>query len=277
LDKLVRLYDIFTGQLLYTFQGHKDSVYSVAFSPSGTSIISGSLDMTVKVWDLPSKLIDYLSKPLPPSSSSSSSSSSTSISINPIESGNILSPDGSKIKGWNGIWYDSFDIHSVGSSNNSSCRATLSGHRDFVLSVSWGGGVASSSSRKEYRHRHSNGSSSFNSSSGGNNTSNSHQGGGLNQQQQQLQQQGLDHGWVISGSKDRTVTFWGGLGGNSNGGVISANAIAEFVVQGHKNSGMFLYITPIIDYFVIVSLVNLKLKNIFFFFFPQFTPFFKKK
>ncbi len=30
---------------------HSDCIYSVAFSPDGTKIVSGSSDRTVKVWD----------------------------------------------------------------------------------------------------------------------------------------------------------------------------------------------------------------------------------
>ena len=30
---------------------HRKAVYSVAFSPDGTKIVSGSYDATIKVWD----------------------------------------------------------------------------------------------------------------------------------------------------------------------------------------------------------------------------------
>lgn len=33
-------------------EGHKDSVYSVAFSPDGHQLVSGSLDKTIKMWEL---------------------------------------------------------------------------------------------------------------------------------------------------------------------------------------------------------------------------------
>lgn len=32
--------------------GHKDSVYSVAFAPNGRDLVSGSLDKTIKLWEL---------------------------------------------------------------------------------------------------------------------------------------------------------------------------------------------------------------------------------
>ena len=31
---------------------HSDDINSVAFSPDGTKIVSGSFDQTIKVWDL---------------------------------------------------------------------------------------------------------------------------------------------------------------------------------------------------------------------------------
>ena len=34
-----------------TLTGHSDSVYSVAYSPDGKHIVSGSRDSTVKIWD----------------------------------------------------------------------------------------------------------------------------------------------------------------------------------------------------------------------------------
>merc|ERR1712187_383504 len=47
--------DTTTGYLverLETPDGHRDSVYSVAFAPNGRDLVSGSLDKTIKLWEL---------------------------------------------------------------------------------------------------------------------------------------------------------------------------------------------------------------------------------
>ena len=43
-----------------------------------------------------------------------------------------------------------------------------------------------------------------------------------------------DGAWVVSGSKDRSVQFWD-----------SKTAIAQCVLQGHKNSGEFQVSSPL--------------------------------
>ena len=53
----VRIWDARTGELLERLQGHRDSVYSVAFTPDERGLVSGSLDKTLKYWDV-SRLVN---------------------------------------------------------------------------------------------------------------------------------------------------------------------------------------------------------------------------
>ncbi|KAK0606468.1 hypothetical protein LWI29_038085 [Acer saccharum] len=51
-DSTVKLWDVELGKLFCSLNGHRDPVYSVAFSPNGEYLASGSLDKSVHIWSL---------------------------------------------------------------------------------------------------------------------------------------------------------------------------------------------------------------------------------
>ncbi|KAJ3397162.1 general transcription repressor [Lobulomyces angularis] len=176
LDRMVRVWDTRTGFLLERFEGHQDSVYSVAFSPDGRSIVSGALDQTLKIWDLSLSTLDFLAR----------------TSTNP-------------------------DHPSPRPLVTKVCRHTFSGHRDFVLSVAFIG---------------TNG--TF---------------GRVDRKGDPVAVKGgealAEIEWVVSGSKDWTVTFWDARADSKNSGqpLVKANA-AQFMLQGHVNSVISVSLSP---------------------------------
>ncbi|KAJ3301837.1 general transcription repressor [Blyttiomyces sp. JEL0837] len=186
LDRQVRLWDLRTGRLLERFEGHRDSVYSVAFSPDGGSIVSGSLDKTLKVWDLSPATLSILSRPPP---------------------------------GDPGL------LHQQPVTVNVGPRQTFAGHKDFVLSVGFAG-VGSGF-----------GASVASNGSGGGNGAASEPGGVDPAVAGLLAEAYRDVEFVVSASKDRTVTFWDARSGAGIGvGGKDVNASPQFVLRGHLNS-----------------------------------------
>ena len=54
LNHPLKQWDLASGQLVQTFEGHDKAVRSVAISPDGRTLASGSTDETIKLWDLAS-------------------------------------------------------------------------------------------------------------------------------------------------------------------------------------------------------------------------------
>lgn len=51
-DSSVKLWEVEQGHLLYSLAGHRQPVYSVAFSPDGEYLASGSLDQSLHIWSV---------------------------------------------------------------------------------------------------------------------------------------------------------------------------------------------------------------------------------
>ncbi|CAA0839972.1 WD-40 repeat family protein [Striga hermonthica] len=51
-DSTIKLWDVDAGRQLHSLNGHRDPVYSVAFSPNGDYLASGSLDKCLHVWSV---------------------------------------------------------------------------------------------------------------------------------------------------------------------------------------------------------------------------------
>lgn len=59
LDKTIKLWNFYTGELIHTFTGHSSAVIDVAFSPDGKTLASASnhefFDGSIKLWDVANK------------------------------------------------------------------------------------------------------------------------------------------------------------------------------------------------------------------------------
>ena len=53
-DCTVKLWDMRSGALIATLEGHTDYVQSIAFSPDGKQLATGSDDQTLRIWDMAS-------------------------------------------------------------------------------------------------------------------------------------------------------------------------------------------------------------------------------
>ena len=61
----IRIWDVLTGNCIYTLTGHTNKVNVIAWSPNGNQIVSCSNDYTIRIWDIIDKELDnYLKNTL---------------------------------------------------------------------------------------------------------------------------------------------------------------------------------------------------------------------
>ena len=51
-DAVIKVWDTLTGKLIYTFEGHLAGISTLAWSPDGQWIASGSDDKTIRFWNV---------------------------------------------------------------------------------------------------------------------------------------------------------------------------------------------------------------------------------
>jgi WD40 repeat protein len=51
-DKLVKIWNPFTGELIRNFTGHKKGLSDIAWAKDSVHLASGSDDTTIRIWDV---------------------------------------------------------------------------------------------------------------------------------------------------------------------------------------------------------------------------------
>lgn len=51
-DGAIKIWDTLSGKLVHTFEGHLAGVSTIAWSPDGATIASGSDDKTIRLWNV---------------------------------------------------------------------------------------------------------------------------------------------------------------------------------------------------------------------------------
>lgn len=120
-SKTVGLWNVSTGQLLRSFDGHSEYVTSVTFSPNGRTLASSSWgDKTVRLWDVSSgRVLNTFTHP----------DSIASIAF---------SPDGRMLASGSGLQYDTKNNRvRIWDTSSGQLLRNLKGHSDNISSVAF--------------------------------------------------------------------------------------------------------------------------------------------
>lgn len=52
-DRIIKIWNLQTGEPVRVLTGHTDTIWSLAFSPNGQRLVSASEDKTLRIWDVP--------------------------------------------------------------------------------------------------------------------------------------------------------------------------------------------------------------------------------
>ncbi len=114
-DNTIKLWEVKTGKLLQTLEGHQDLVLSIAFSFNGLFLVSGSADNTIKLWEVSTgKVLQTLTE---------TNSWVGTLALNP--NGHLLAAEGANntVKLW--------------ALDSGKIVHTLTGHHNIINSVSF--------------------------------------------------------------------------------------------------------------------------------------------
>ncbi|KAK4053240.1 general transcription repressor [Microbotryomycetes sp. JL221] len=223
-DRVIRIWNISQKRISKVFQGHKSEIYSLAFSPDGKRLLSGSGDRTAKVWDMDTGncLFTLVIEDVTVADNGPIDAGVTSV---------VMSPDGTLLAAGS---LDTFVR--IWDAKTGQLLDKLKGHKDSVYSVAFapdGNFLVSGSLDKTLKmwdipHLQRELKEKPDVGVGEGNrtpcltTLQGHKDYVLSVDISP------DGAWIVSGSKDRGVQFWD-----------PRTAKAQFMLQGHKNSGKF--------------------------------------
>ena len=109
------IYDARTYQEINLLTGHTSSVWSLAFSPDGKTLASGSLDGSIRLWDV-------------------TTWQHKQILTEDIVTSVVFSPDGKTLASISGSWEGTISLWDAATGQH---RETLTGHTDAVYSIAF--------------------------------------------------------------------------------------------------------------------------------------------